>query len=58
MIPVDVSVKQTLDVDLKAIQQIDLNGNLDRGENTMMFFILWNMKICYLEFSLGTVRVL
>lgn len=58
MIAVDVRIKQALHVDLKAIQQIDLNGNLDRGENRTMFFILWNTKIRYLEFSLGTVRVL
>ena len=39
LISVDLRKKQKLDVDLKAIQQINFTGNLDKAEGSPMFFI-------------------
>ena len=36
--------QQKLDADAKAIQQINFIGNLDRGGNTQMFFIIKEPK--------------
>ena len=36
----DLSKKQKLDDDRKAIQQISLTGNLGRAEDSTMFFII------------------
>ena len=62
MIPVDLSKQQALHADLKAIQQINFTGNLNRGENvninTIMFFIIEEGKETNLDFSQGTVKVL
>ena len=35
----DLSKQQALDADLKAIQQINFTGNLDRAEGATIFFI-------------------
>ena len=40
MIAVDLSKQQALDVDPKAIQQINFTANLDRADNTRIYFIL------------------
>ena len=40
MITVDLSKKQALDADPKAIQQINFTVNLDRAGNTRLYFIL------------------
>ena len=43
MIAINLSKQQALDVDRKAIQQINLTGNLNRGENVndnTTFFII------------------
>ena len=40
MIAVDLSKQQALDVDPKAIQQINFGATLDRGGNTRFYFIL------------------
>ena len=40
MIEIDLSKQQALDADPNAIQQISFTGNLDRGENTAMSFII------------------
>ena len=40
MIAVDLSKQQVLDVDPKAIQQINFTANQDRAENTRFYFIL------------------
>ena len=40
MIAIDLSKQQALDADCKAIQQINFIANLDRAENTRVFFIL------------------
>ena len=44
MIAVDLSKQQALDVDPKAIQQINFTANLDRAENTRIYFILEEAK--------------
>ena len=36
----DLSKQQALDADPRAIQQINFTANLDREENTTMFFII------------------
>ena len=40
MIAIDLSKQQTLDADLKSIQQINFTGNLVRDGNTKMFLLL------------------
>ena len=44
MIAIDLSKQQALDADLKAIQQINFTGNLDRENNTRFYFILDESK--------------
>ena len=39
MIAIDLSKQQALDADPRAIQQINFTANLDRVENTTIFFI-------------------
>lgn len=58
LIAIDVSNKQALDVDLKAMQQIDFAGNLRCAGNTTMFFVLEEIKETTLNFSQETVKVL
>ena len=58
MIAVDLSRKQALDANLRAIQQINFTGNLDRAGNTRVYFILEEAKETILHFSQGTVKVL
>ena len=53
MIAVDLSKKQALDADPRAIQQINFAANLDR-----VYFILEEAKETILDFSQGTVKVL
>ena len=43
-IAMDLSKQQALDVDPKAIQQINFTGNLDRAEGATMFFIIEKAK--------------
>ena len=52
--------KQTneLDADPRAIQQIKFTANLDRAENTTIFFIIEEAKETVFEFSHGTIKVL
>ena len=40
MTSIELTKQQVLDADLKAIQQIDLTGNLDLAENTIAFFMI------------------
>ena len=56
MVAKDLSNQQAFDADPKAIQQINLTGNLYQGEQ--MFFITEEFKENILDFLLGTVRVL
>ena len=58
MIAVDLSKQQALDVDPRAIQQINFTANLDRPGNTRVYFILKEAKETILDFSQGTVKVL
>ena len=58
MIAVDLSKQKALDFDLKAIQQINLTGNLDRAGTTRVYFILKEAKETVLDFSQGIVKVL
>ena len=44
MIAVDLSKQQELDVDPRAIQQINFTANLDRAGNTRVYFILEEAK--------------
>ena len=58
MIATDLSKQRVLDVDPRAIQQINFTANLDRAGNTTMFFIIEEAKVTYSDFSKGTVKVL
>ena len=58
MIAVDLSKQQALDADPRAIRQINFTANLDRAENTRVYFILEEAKETILDFSQGTVKVL
>ena len=55
---IDLSKQQKLDVDPKAIQEINFTGNLDKAEGATMFFIVEEAKETVLDFSKGTVKVL
>ena len=58
MIAIDLSRQNELDVDPRAIQQINFTANLDRAENTTIFFIIEEAKETVFEFSDGIVKVL
>ena len=58
MIAIDLSKQQALDANPRAVQQINFTANLDRTENTTIFFILEEAKETVLDFSQGTVKVL
>ena len=47
---IDLSKQQTLDVDPRAISQINFTANLDREGNTTMFFIIEEAKETVLNF--------
>ena len=58
MIAVDLSKRQTLDADPKAIQQINFTANVDRAGNKRFYLILEEAKETVFEFSQGSVNVL
>ena len=58
IIAIDLSKQQALDADPKAIQQVNFTANLDRTENTTMFFIIEEAKETVLHVSKETVKVL
>ena len=58
MSAIDLSKKQALDTDPKAIQQINFTAKLDRAGNTRFYFIREEAKETAFEFSQGTVKVL
>ena len=58
MIAVDLSKQQALDADPTAIQQINFTANLDRADNTRIYFILEEAKETILNFAECTVQVL
>ena len=59
MIVIDLSKQWALDADPRAMQQINLTGNLERdgNENTAIFFIIEEVKQTVLDFSHETVKV-
>ena len=57
IIAIDLSKQQTLNADPRAIQQINFTANLDRANNTRIFFILEEAKETALDFPQGTVKV-
>ena len=58
MVAVDLSKEQALDVDPRAIQQLNFTVNLDKAGNTRVYFIIEEVKETILDFSQGTVKVL
>ena len=58
MIAIDLSKQQALDADPRATQQINLFSNLDRANNTRIFFILEEAKEIALDFLQENVEVL
>ena len=58
MIAIDLSKKRALDVDLKAMQQINSNGNLGFANYRVIFFVTEEVKETVSDFSQGTVKVL
>ena len=58
IIIVALNKPQALDADPKPIQQINFAANLDRAENTKIYFVLEEAKETILGFSQGTVQVL
>ena len=58
MIIVDLSKRQVLEANPKAIQKINFAANLDRAGNTRIYFILKESKETVIDFSQGTVKVL
>ena len=52
MTTIDLSKQQTLSADLKAIQQINFTANIDRAEQTTMYFIIEETKeTCFRFFA-------
>ena len=58
LIAIDLSKQQVLNADPKAVQQINVTGNLDQAANTPMLFIIEEVNKGILDFSQGTVIVL
>ena len=58
LIAIDLSRKEALDTDPRAIQQVNFTENLDRAEGAWMVFILEKVKKGILDFSQGTVKLL
>ena len=60
IIAVDLSKQQTLDTNLKAIQQIKFTGNItqDGDTNKTMLFIIEKLKETKSDLLNGTVKVL
>ena len=52
------SRQKALDADPRAIQQINFTANLDRADDTRVYFILEESKETKLNFAQGTVKVL
>ena len=58
MIAVHLSRQRVLDPDHRKVQQINFTANLDRAEDTRVYFILEESKESKLNFAQGTVKVL
>ena len=57
VIAIDLSKKQELDADTRAIQQINFTAILDRGNNTSFFFILKEVKKLFWTFHKELLRL-
>ena len=58
LIAIDLSKQQKLGPDPKAIQRVNITGNLTRGGSVRMHFINKEAKETVSDFSKGTVKVL
>ena len=58
LIVIGLSKQQVLDVDPKAMQRIKFTGNLNRVENTRIYFIIREAKETILDFSQKSTRIL
>ena len=58
LIAIDFSKQQKLDVDPKAIQQINFTGSLNRVGGARMYFNIEKAKQTVLDFSKDAVKVL
>ena len=58
LFPRDLSKQQKLNIDPKAIQQINSTGNLARAEGARMFLITEEVEKAILDISKGTSKVL
>ena len=58
MTAADLIKQQPPDADPRVIQQINFTSNLDRTENTTMFYIIEEAKEIVLDFSQVTIKVL
>ena len=54
----DLSAQQAPDADPRTIKLINFTANLDRADNTTIFFIIEEAKETELDFSQGNVKVL
>ena len=57
MIAIDLGKQLVLDVDQRAIQQINFTANVARAGNKTMILITEEAKETVFEFSQGTVKV-
>ena len=57
MIAIDLRKEQALDVDLRAIQQINFTENLDHAGEPRIYFVLEDAKEAVLDFSQGSAKV-
>ena len=58
LIAIDFSKQEKLDVDPKAIQQINFTGSLNRVRGARMYFNIEKAKQTILDFSKDAVKVL
>ena len=58
MMATDLTKQQAPDADPKAIQQINVTGNLSDNYNSLIFFIIEEVKEVIIDFSQGTTKVL
>ena len=58
LIVISLSKQQVLDVDPKAMQRIKFTRNLNRVENTRIYFIIREAKETILDFSQKSARIL
>ena len=58
MIAIDLSKKQELDADPKALQQVSFTENQYGKNNVIVFFIIEEVKETILNFWQGTVKEL